>query len=391
MRFLFSCLPAYGHFQPMAPLAAELQAQQHEVRFATGPDFVGRVVESGFDVTSVGLTGAESLRAAHRGESVLRRDGTVRRLWGPYTFTHLMPGPLAEARARELVPLVRDWTPDLVIHDPTDFAAPLAAELANVPHALHSWGPAFADRLLQRAGKQAAELWSSAGLAAPALGGMYDGIYLDVCPPSLRPSDATAMSRVQPIRPVPFVTASDRDEPLPEWESPRDKTVLITLGTVASQSVVTARLIVDALADEPWNLIVTVGPGGDPSSLGPPRPSVHVTTYLPLASVLPDCDAVVSHGGAGTILACLAHGVPQVIVGQHADNARNGLLCAQAGIGVVLERASLTPDGLQVAVRTVLDVDSFAQSARAGQREIAQLPAPAQVGRTLVSLIADAP
>jgi hypothetical protein len=45
---------------------------------------------------------------------------------------------------------------------------------------------------------------------------------------------------------------------------------------------------------------------------------------------------IVHHGGTGTTFGALAHGVPQVIVPQGADNYDNAAMCERAGMAVVL-------------------------------------------------------
>ena len=52
---------------------------------------------------------------------------------------------------------------------------------------------------------------------------------------------------------------------------------------------------------------------------------------MPLAAVLPSCDAVVSHGGSGTVLATLAHGLPTVILPLGADQPLHADALRRAG------------------------------------------------------------
>ena len=51
--------------------------------------------------------------------------------------------------------------------------------------------------------------------------------------------------------------------------------------------------------------------------------NVHVSRVIPQSLLLPRCSAVVSHGGSGTLLAALAHGLPQVCLPQAADQLRH--------------------------------------------------------------------
>ena len=100
-----------------------------------------------------------------------------------------------------------------------------------------------------------------------------------------------------------------------------------TLGTVHSGPDLLAA-IVAAVATEPVELVVTTGPV-DPASLGPQPDHVHLARWIAQADLLGRCDAVVTHGGFGTVAASLAHGVPLVMLPISADQPMN----AQPGRG----------------------------------------------------------
>ncbi|MDQ3675606.1 MAG: glycosyltransferase, partial [Actinomycetota bacterium] len=63
---------------------------------------------------------------------------------------------------------------------------------------------------------------------------------------------------------------------------------------------------------------MTVGPNGDPAAFGPQPPRVVLERYIPQTLLLPVCDVVASHAGSGTVLAALAHGIPQLCLPQAA-------------------------------------------------------------------------
>ncbi len=49
-------------------------------------------------------------------------------------------------------------------------------------------------------------------------------------------------------------------------------------------------------------------------ALRPTPPNVRAVDFVPLNELLPSCAAIIHHGGAGTFLTALAHGVPQVVM-----------------------------------------------------------------------------
>src|SRR5581483_11908927 len=124
---------------------------------------------------------------------------------------------------------------------------------------------------------------------------------------------------------------------------------------------------------EPVDVLVTVGPDGDPAALGDVPPNTEVHRYVPHAELLPRCAAVVSHGGAGTMYGCLAHGLPQVVLPQAADQFTNAAVLEAARLAVALRPAEVSPAAVRAAVRTVLADPGYAARAAAVADELATM------------------
>lgn len=67
--------------------------------------------------------------------------------------------------------------------------------------------------------------------------------------------------------------------------------------------------MIEALADQPARFLMTTGA----DDIGPVPPNVSVLPWMPQDAVLEGADAVVSHGGYGTVLGALAHGLPGAV------------------------------------------------------------------------------
>jgi UDP:flavonoid glycosyltransferase YjiC (YdhE family) len=70
----------------------------------------------------------------------------------------------------------------------------------------------------------------------------------------------------------------------------------------------------------------------------------------------------------------LAHGVPQVVIPQGADNFVNGDLVERCGVGLSILPADLNPAQVRRCVRAILDGPSFAARAAELEREVAAMP-----------------
>ena len=130
-------------------------------------------------------------------------------------------------------------------------------------------------------------------------------------------------------------------------------------------------------------VLVTVGRHHDPASLD--APGVRVERYVDQWEVLPRCAAVVSHGGSGTVLGALAHGLPSVLLPLGADQLHNARRCAAVGVARVLDPVSASPGDVRAAVEEVLGDPAYASAARAFAAELRALPGPERAVQLLAS------
>lgn len=93
------------------------------------------------------------------------------------------------------------------------------------------------------------------------------------------------------------------------------------------------------------------------------------------------------HGGAGTTFGALAHGLPQVILSQGADNYELAPMCESAGTAITLRAEMLTPASLATAVRRVLHAEASTAASRKCAEEIAAMPDAVSVATALRSWV----
>ena len=384
MRILFTCVPGFGHFHPLVPLASAAEDAGHEVAFTTAERFCRRVVEpAGFRWFAAGL----SPMVVHEQTLGLPAvaglaDGEVWR-FGAHMFAEVA----APAKVAELVGIIRDWGCDLVVHDMTDFSGPIAAAVCGIVAVNHSFGAMQPDEFWDVAAAAVAPTWEAWGLAPRPLGGMFDTLFLDIAPLGFQSAMIERVPAVQSLRPVPF--DNPLRQPLPPWFSalaPGPK-VYVTLGTVANHTPHVFETVLAGVADQPATVIMTVGPDRDPAELGPLPANVHVEAYLPQTLVFPTCDLVVCHGGSGTTLAALAAGLPLLLLPQEANQFWNAERVAALGAGQVLRSDQLSAEAVQRAVGQLLADPSPRATAQAIAADIAAMPGPDQVVATLELLV----
>jgi UDP:flavonoid glycosyltransferase YjiC (YdhE family) len=293
----------------------------------------------------------------------------------------LTPDAAAVRAARETVPLVRSFAPDVAVSDILTVAPALAAELEGVPvatlvpHLYPHLPPGFAPysigaRLPRTAAGRA--LWRATdplvarGLergrreyndcrARLGLGplpyvhtGISRSLALVATLPQLEyPRDWPAWVRV--IGPLLWEPASEPVAP-PAGGGP---VVLVAPSTAQDPGHVLLRAALEGLADEPVRVIATWN-GREPSEpLRVPANAVAVD-WLSYSKTMPACDLVVTHGGHGTLMRALASGCRVVVSPAGGDMGENAARVDWAGLGVRLPRRLCTPRGVRLAVRRAL-------------------------------------
>jgi UDP:flavonoid glycosyltransferase YjiC (YdhE family) len=372
MRVLFSCSPAVGHFFPLLPLARALRAQGHAVAFLTSSCLSAAVRAEGFELLPAGPS-IEALVP-----EALRRHATLAALPPDQLTTMRAAIPLfADVRVdltlSEALVEAQLWRPDIIVSEHADFVGPLVAARLGAALATLGFGPGHPAEWVVEAGEAVAPYYRELGLTPPADAGLYGGLYLDTCPPALQAPQFARPARVQSLRPEPYGNAAA------EWTFPgfgdrADRPlVLLTMGTIFGNPAVFSAALT-GLAALDVNVLVTVGPFGDPAAIAVDPTRVHVVRFVPLDRVLSRCALVVAHGGAGTTLATLSQGIPMVVIPQATDQFINAERAVATGAAVSLLPTELDPESLRSAVERVWEDHRYADAAARIRDEVAAMP-----------------
>jgi MGT family glycosyltransferase len=193
--------------------------------------------------------------------------------------------------------------------------------------------------------------------------------YLTLAPRSLEHPDFPEYAGTRRFR-APAVRA----RPLPDWwNGSTDPLVYVSFGSAAAGNGYFPEIYlgaIDALADAPVRVLLTVGTEADPAELGALPANVHVEPWVPQGAVMAHASAMVGHGGSGSTLAAMAAGMPLAVVPLFADQPENAQRVADLGAGLRLDGSS----GLGDAVTALLEDPAYRANARAIADEIAALP-----------------
>lgn len=377
MRVLMATWGWRTHFYPLAPLGWALQAAGHQVRVAGPPSMVDTIAQAGLAAVAVGADlefaevfrgqmGRVGTRADRRGAGtapVVTADGGVVRC--------------ADAMVDDLVAFGRAFAPDLVVHDPYNLAAALAAARLGVPAVRHLWGADSGTDVSVADGVVASRA-ARLGLRDTEEVDLNGTLTLDPCPEGMQ------VPLPGPSRPVRYVPYNGPAR-VPPWlrAEPATERICVTWGTVMPDlglvDGVGVRQVVEAVASLGAEVVVVVSATLH-EGLGTLPATVRlVAAPLALHLLLPSCRLLVHQGGSGAILTGLVCGVPQLSLPQVNDQHFNTerLVAIGAGVGLSTEQADPVTIGERAA--DLLRGEHWLAHAGELRRRCEARPSPARV------------
>lgn len=387
MRALFVTWAWPSHFFPLVQLAWALQAAGHEVRVASQPALTEVIGYAGLTAAPVGkdvdiipITSKFFAWVASQDRpvewaSLRRKDSSSVRMYVT----------LAEAMVDDTIALAQSWQPDIIIHEATTFAGPLAAAVTGTPTVRHIHGVDFTYQTRPFEPSALAHMCERLGLDTVETLGVAT---VDPCPPSMQvPADIRRLR----MRYAPY----NGPAVLPRWlrEPPARRRICLTWGT--STSALTANRkkmflpprVVAAARDLDAEIVVTLA-AHDAAAFGEVPANVRVVESVPLHLLLGTCDAVVHQGGNGTILTAARYGVPQLVLPQLPDQLFYCDKLVETGAAASLRVNEVSDEALRSRLADVLSEPSYRDAAARLRAEMLDQPSAAQTVAALEEIAA---
>jgi zeaxanthin glucosyltransferase len=351
-RFLIVTLPLTGHAYRALAVAEELSARGHEVAWCGPKAYFGPLL--GPDA-ALFPTGTRLFR-----EQAGHGIAALKSLWQQYLI------PLARFMLPSVNRAVDGYQPDVVIVDQHALAGPLAAHQRGLP-----WATLITEAMELThplASLPRVDAWVHAQVAALCQeAGISDAGFDPLFSPYLVVAFTTPALAGDGPFPGHFalVGAAMRENPSDfGWEllDPARRKALITVGTLATglaeDFYQRAAAAVAPLAGSLQAIIV-----GPPGLLPDPPGNVLMVPSVPMLALLPQLDAVISHGGMNTVCETLAHGVPLVLAPIRHDQPVVADQVVRAGAGLRVPFRRVRPGQLREALTAVLDDPSYRHAA----------------------------
>lgn len=128
--------------------------------------------------------------------------------------------------------------------------------------------------------------------------------------------------------------------------------VYLSLGSLGSADVDLMRRLVDVLGRTRHRYIVSKGPQHFEYELAD---NMVGAEFLPQTTLIPQVDAVITHGGNNTTTECLHFGKPMIVLPLFWDQHDNAQRMHELGFGVRLATYAFTEEDMGTALETVLE------------------------------------
>jgi UDP:flavonoid glycosyltransferase YjiC (YdhE family) len=148
--------------------------------------------------------------------------------------------------------------------------------------------------------------------------------------------------------------------------------VYASLGTLQNRLLWIFRIIAEACARLPIQLVISLGGSAEPDSIGELPGDPIVVRSAPQLELIPRSTLVITHAGLNTALESLAHGIPMVAIPITNDQPGVAARIAWTGTGVVIPPRRLNVPRLRTATARVLGEPSFRYRSGVMQRAIAR-------------------
>ncbi|MGD9954593.1 MAG: glycosyltransferase [Candidatus Nanopelagicales bacterium] len=163
------------------------------------------------------------------------------------------------------------------------------------------------------------------------------------------------------------VRETDVQYELPELARDRPEgsaLIYLSLGSLGSADVELMKRLVDVLGRTPHRYIVSKGPQHAEYELAD---NMVGAEFLPQTTLIPQVDAVITHGGNNTTTEAIHFGKPMILLPLFWDQYDNAQRMHETGFGVRLATYAFTEQEMTDALATVLDPGMRAKAEAAGE------------------------
>ncbi len=229
--------------------------------------------------------------------------------------------------------------------------------------------------MMERMRARMAELAEQGGSSTNPLAGIFSAfsraeqLNIIFMPKEFQPAAETFDDRYLFVGPSILPRHEAPDFPFDQLSS--DQPLLyISLGSIFTNQPEFYKQCFGAFADQPWQVVLSIGKHLDPAALGPVPENFLLSAYVPQLDILPLTRLFVTHAGTNSIMESMYFGVPMVLIPQQPEQQMHAERVVDLGLGVMLDKGSVTASTLREAVERVAHDEAYRERAQRLQQSV---------------------
>jgi MGT family glycosyltransferase len=201
---------------------------------------------------------------------------------------------------------------------------------------------------------------------------------------------AVKFKRRKPLAPSKFqylegCVRQEKPYEIPRFKSNDDKPLLyVSFGSLGAGDVDLLKRLIALIGRTPLRALVNVGDYKDQYTDIPDN--VHIDSWFPQPSVIPQVDAVIHHGGNNSFTECLYFGKPALIMPYVWDGHDNATRVEETGHGFKSHRYDWTDEELMAKINAMLNDEKMKARLKATSAQMHKQHGPTKAAKILDSL-----
>jgi len=365
-KFVFIVPPLTGHVNPTLSIGATLLERGHEVAWISLDKNLNSKLPKGGELLLIQYDQTdEEKRDSENYLDIISKKV----VYGIDSIKFLYEDvliPLNRHTYNGIIPLLKEYQPDLVIGDHQLFAASIAAKKLGLPYAttvtapaaikimselpkVHEWEEKQIIALQQELGVTENRALDCSDLLTLVLTSKYFFGEMDLT------------SNYQFTGPVLTERRISCEFDWGKFNANSNKKILVSIGTTFDHEHKKAffQKVVDAFKDEDLTVVVV----SDPQLFEEWPENFMVYQQVPQLDLLPHLDGVVSHGGHNTVSEALSNGLPLVVIPIAYDQSHVAGRVVRTGAGERLNFNRFKAHHLNEAVQNILTNPEYKKAA----------------------------
>ena len=382
-KYVFLNMPARGHVNPTLAVVQELVRRGQEVSYYLTEEFR--------DV--VQATGAVFQPYESKLKGVPTMPPSFSSVGGAPTGS---VGPMFLLEDMRYVPLqiidrIRAEQPDVIVYDFMCFWARTVIDELHVPavatRATYASNEHFnmmdqmrermqnmpaAREMMERMRARMAEQGGSSTNPLADIFSVFsraEQLNIIFIPKEFQPAAETFDDRYLLVGPSILPRHEAPDFPFDQLSSDRPL-LYISLGSIFTNQPEFYKQCFAAFADQPWQVVLSIGKHIDLTTLGPVPENFLLSPYVPQLDILPRTRLFVTHAGTNSVMESMYFGVPMVLIPQQPEQQMHAQRVVDLGLGVMLDKGSVTTSTLREAVERVAHDEAYRERAQRMQQSV---------------------